>query len=347
MKGIYIATPVCGAPYVDRWLRYSLPTLLAPGNLPALAKDHRLKLLLFCTQEDMPRLLASPLLRAARDVMGVRPIPLARDMAELVVKVQGHKFTLMNVCHNHGVDLAANEDHGLICGLGDAIYTDGSFAEVARQIAAGKRAVVTQGLDVRQDQLDALLEEYKVERDDVRLILPPRVFARIAARSLHPVTQSMVWGAERFTYHPSVMYWPLDGHGVLVRGFHLYPVFLYPDRKAQISTTIDGDFLADALSNLDTCAFVHDSDRFFFAGVSDHTKDEFIPPGPHRADPAEVARWMPANTKPFQREVYVQQKFWLHDGTDRAAWRQVEDESDRVVAEILSDYAQLSTGAGR
>jgi hypothetical protein len=342
MKGIYIATPVCGAPYVDRWLRYSLPTLLAAGNLPALAKQHPLKLLLCTTHEDLPRLLGSPVLKAARDIMGIRTIPLARDMAELAVKVQGHKFTLMNICHNYGVDLAGQDDYGLICGLGDAIYTDGSFAEVARHIAAGKRAVVTQGLDVQQGRLDALLAKFGVAPEAVSLRIPSRIFARIAAEALHPVTQSMVWSSPWFTHHPSVMYWPLEGHGVLLRGFHLYPVFLYPDRTGKIATTIDGDFLAYALSSLDDCVFIDDSDRFFFAGVSDQTKDEFIPREPRRADPEAVARWMVRNTLPFQRELYIRRKIWLHDGDGCAPWRQVEEESDRVIDEILHVYERIA-----
>jgi hypothetical protein len=344
MKGIYIPTPVCGPRYVDRWLSYTLPTLLAPDNLPALAKHYKLKLLLCSTHEDLQRILASPLLKAARDVMGVRVVPMAQNMAELAEKIRFHaqKFNLMNLCHNYGAELAWQDDHGLICGLGDAIYTNGSFAEIARHIETGKRAVITQGLDVTQDRFDALLDAYGVRRDDVALTIPPRTFAQIAARSLHPVHQSMIWTADRFTYHPSVLHWPLDGHGVLLRGFHLFPVFIYPDRKAQIKTTIDGDFIVDALSDFDDCAFIHDSDQFFFAGISDETKIDFIPTIPRRADPIAVAQWMAGNTKPFQRELYIQQKIWLHDGTDRQAWRAVEDESDRVVADILQSHQLLT-----
>jgi hypothetical protein len=344
MKGIYIPTPVCGERYVDRWLRYSLPTLLSPENLPALAKHYRVELLLCSTHEDLQRILAAPILNAARDIMGIRFISLAKTMAELVQTIQFHvaKFNLMNVCHNYGVERAWEDDYGLICGLGDAIYTNGSFAEVARHISAGKRAVITQGLDVAQDQFDALLEEHNVRRDPVSLTIPPRVFARIAARSLHPVTQSMMWGASRFTYHPSVLYWPLEGHGMLLRGFHLFPVFLYPDRKAKIKTTIDGDFLTDALSNLDDCVFLSDSDQFFFAGVSDHTKLDFIPAAPRRADPVAVAQWMASNTRPFQRDWFIRQKICLHDETDRQEWHAIEDESDRVIDEILLAYEGLS-----
>lgn len=340
MKGIYIPVAVCGERYVDRWLRYALPTLLAPGNLPALAQSYRIKLLLCSTHKDLQRLLASPLMTAARDIMGVRTIPLAQSMAELAPKIQFNvqKFNLMNVCHNYGVELAWQDDYGLVCGLGDAIYTDGSFKEVARHISAGKRAVISQGLDIRQEPLDVLLEQNGVKRNEFSLPIPPRTFARIAAQALHPVAQSMIWTSERFTHHPSVLYWPLGGHGVLVRGFHLYPVFLYPDRKAQIRTTIDGDFLVDALSSLDDCVFLNDSDSFFFAGVSDQSKMDFIPAQHRRADTGAISEWMLTNTRAFQREIFIHEKFWLHDGIDHKAWRHVEEDSDAAVAKIMQAY---------
>jgi hypothetical protein len=143
MKGIYVALPVFGKVAVSHALRYGLPTLLSPGNLPALASAFPLKLLLCTTQQDLGTLLSSPLIRAARDKMAVRALPMAADMAELTAKLGRPPSSgdLLNAGHQYAIDLATQDDFGLVCGLPGGLYADGSFAAVAEQIRAGRRAV--------------------------------------------------------------------------------------------------------------------------------------------------------------------------------------------------------------
>ncbi|HTP81628.1 MAG TPA: hypothetical protein VMQ11_01720 [Alphaproteobacteria bacterium] len=334
MKGVYIVVPVWGERYVQRWLRYGLASLLADGNLPVLAKVAPTKLLLCSTQEDLSVLLASPLLKAVRDLCGLRVVTLAQNAAEL----RGHKYNLMSVCHNLGLKQAWADDYGVIFGLADVLAANGSWGTVSRHIAAGRRAVLTQGLTVREELLDPLLAAHAT-RTETSLSVAPRNLVRIALEALHPLSMSQVWGAPYFTVHPSIMFWPLKGHGFLMRSWHLMPLFLHPDRQAQITTTADGDLLGSALSNPDDCACITDSDDGCFFDVAYPEKLDFIPAHPSTADPTRIAKWLETNTRPFNRDM-IRHKFWFHDGIDPNDWRAVEEESDRAIEEVMRCYEQ-------
>jgi hypothetical protein len=346
MNGIYFVVPVWGQAYVKTWLRYGLASAMAERNLPALAKHCRVKLLYCTTQEDVPLLLGSPLTAAARDMgIGLRTVIIAQTAAEIAHAPEGQRYGLMNVCHNHALDLAWQDDHGLIFGLGDFIYAEGCMDEVARTLQAGKRGLLNQTLVVRNDWIDRLLVAHGVaQREGEALAIPPRTLVRIGCAASTPMMRSWVWGQERFTWHPAIMMWPLGDRGFLLRSWHLFPFFVHPKRKSRITTTCDGDLIGQAV-DLEDCAIADDSDCLFWYSLADPDRSNFIPVVPRPSHPALVAAWMRENTRPVNREM-IRYKFWIHDGIERKDWRDVEAASDRIVAETLDHYERLTTGRG-
>lgn len=337
MKGIYLVVPVWGTRHIEGWLRHSLPSLLSPGNLPALAKLLPVKMLLCTTRDDIPLLFGSPLVKALRDLIPVRAVPIA----DHTTQVTNFLYQMMNKCHNYGIAGAWQDDFGIIPGVADIIYADGALAEIGRQIAAGKRAALTQCPTVVEEDLDALLVIYsaEIQRSELALTIPARTLVRITRDGLQAISRSQIWESEHFTVHPSMLYWPLCEHGFLMRSRHLYPAFFYPDRQAKITTIIDGTFLDEAISDLGTCAALDDSDQYFSVVLANRARDEFILREVFHAGPAEIARWRAGNTKPFNRDL-IRHKFWFHDGVDRAAWRRVGTASDQAIAATLEIFAR-------
>src|SRR4051812_6734173 len=64
--------PICGLPYVRRFLTVALPTWLAPGNLPALAAELPAELVILTAREDEAYLRAHPAFRRLAEVLPVR-----------------------------------------------------------------------------------------------------------------------------------------------------------------------------------------------------------------------------------------------------------------------------------
>src|SRR5688572_29381808 len=118
MKGIIVAWPIWGESYIRRWLRIGLGSLLAPGNIPALAAAHRLTFMLCTTREDMAMLDAAPEVQALRDLGSVEFVEVAATVEEL----RQHKYNVMSECHGRALALALADDQGVIFGLADSLY---------------------------------------------------------------------------------------------------------------------------------------------------------------------------------------------------------------------------------
>lgn len=343
MKGLYAIVPIWGATYVRRWLDISLASLLAPGNLPELARQHDLKVLLYTTEEDLRTILPSPAFKMLRDVCAVRVLPFAPTAAEARRRSTN---VVMTELHNHGLEQAWRDDHGAILLCADLLYADGSFRFVSRAITAGKRAVLTQTVDAPQASVEPLLATLAT-RAGPALTIAPRDLAKIWLRTMHWSFRLQVWDAAEFSSHPSSLYWKLGEHGLLMRSWHLWPLFVYPERRSLIRATADYGFIDGVAGSADDCALVGDSDDGLLLGVADSDRTAFHPAVPFPANPAFMVAWCRHWTTPMTRQLIRRHKFLIHDGVDRAEWRDTESRSDEVIDDILALYARGEAAAAR
>lgn len=336
MKGVYVVLPLWGEAYVRRWIEISLPSLLAPGNLPALAAAHSTKLLLYTTQADLPAITAAPAVAALRRVCGLRLIPFAASVAEF----HGTSTNIiMTTLHNRGLAQAWQDDHGVVFLVGDVLVADGTLRSVVRAVAAGRRALLTQGVQAAQEAIAPLVAAAG-RGPDGALSLAPRRLARIALDTMHWSARLQLWTAPRFTAHPSMIYWPLETRALLMRCFHYFPLFIHPERPCQAGSTIDNDFVDKALARPEDCAAIEDSDDGLLLDVLDPARAALNPGVPFPANPAFVAAWCRLWTTPFTRALAARHRFWIHDGVPPAERQAVDAESDRAIAEILDLYAR-------
>ena len=68
---LLMATVVWGNWHLWIHLEVNLPTLLAEGNLPSLARRYRITYLLFTQKSDVERVQSAPQVKALRDLMDV------------------------------------------------------------------------------------------------------------------------------------------------------------------------------------------------------------------------------------------------------------------------------------
>lgn len=316
MKGILWVVPVWGTEYVERWLRYGFPSMMLPGNLPALSGMFPVDVVMMTGEADAERLKAACPFKI--EVVDVNDPPAS---------------TVARRCHNTALGLGRENDLGVILGLADSFYADGTFAEVGRLVAAGKRAVLTQGLNVTAEKMPDILPN------------EPRELIRLASRHLHPRSRQQVWS--NGTFSPgrvaslSMMLWPLGGHGFILRAFHIYPLFLYPRRPVQAAEcNIDGwELLGNAVDDLDQdCGWLDDSDRGCLIDLTPSDDSKGSEGSLRKLGVGYGREWVACRhggkLAPFNIWA-AGRKIWMHDGIDRAAWRHVEAESDADLAAVL------------
>jgi hypothetical protein len=347
MKGVYVIIPVWGEAYTRRWLEFSLPSLLADGNLPAVAQRYSTKVLLYTTREDLDLILPHPAVTMLRDIAPLRVNTIA-DRREDATKQ--HSGNLMVKCHGAGLMQAWNDDHGVFGLVADSVFGNTCFASACEHINAGKRAVVTQGFGVLEDEFGAQLDSAGL-RNQTALSIPHRTLVRIMFETMHPAWAAKFWDAPQCTSHPGFMYWRLGERSLLMRVWHLYPMFIYPERPPVTEGSLDDNLITVALSDpASQCAALDDSDACMFVDVMDSKKRHDlhsiqVMPHPYSVD--YVASWAEKWARPPHCFNVWNYKFWVHDGPlDRAQWRHVEAQSDAVLERIIAAIARSKRPIG-
>ena len=347
MKGVYVIIPVWGERYVRRWLDLSLPSLLADGNLPALARQFPVRTLLFTTQEDLGVIMADPRVKMLRDIGPLRVRAMIQNRKDALAV---HAGSLMTGCHKAGLQQSWADDFGIIPVCSDLIFANGSLGSLAPHIAAGKRAVITQGFGVVEDKLVAQLDALGL-RGGPTLDIPPRTLVRMLFDTFHPAFSSKFWDAPNCSSHPAMMYWRLGERSFLMRCWHLYPVFFYPDRKVLMRGSLDDDMLGVCLSDPENqIAVLDDSDECMVVDAFDPNKTNDMHAYQVMSHPFSVefvTAWAAAWARPMHCDNVSRYKFWMHaDDLDREAWRHVEKESDGVIDQILANVRSLNRPTG-
>ena len=282
---ILAVLPIWGASYVERFLSYTLPCLLAPGNLTTLTYNHKVVLAVYTTATDAERLKA-PLERAFGYYADCVRMP-DRFFAR-------HSGTVMRDLFQRGFDLAWETDAGFMPICADVIYSDSFFENAIRLITAEKRCVLTMGGGA-----------------------PRSAFAPGPGGPPRPLMKKFLsvgsmpqWPGH--SNYPAQLFFPAGEHGAVMRACHLYPVILFPDRHVTMTWSHDNDLVEKTLTSLDQIAWMDDSDQGFFFGLHEDGHASAAVPRPPATLPM-IEHFCRNWVSPWKAQ-YWQHDFVWHDG---------------------------------
>jgi hypothetical protein len=353
-NGLCLGIVVWGRAFVDTLTDLMLPSLLAPGNLPAFAWRERTILLLITTREDEARIRAAPVFAALSAQVTVEFMifadrPMVLDPPQL-------KYHLMTMLHEHLVARARRDDLGVIMLTPDVILADGALCRIERTIASGKRVLIAHAPSLERSLFMPLLIEWLRDTggalDGRALAVPPRALMRMATRSYHRVTWQYMADSDQFNPMTSATYWRLGDEGLLARVFHSGPVYFHPaDWSVPVvddptsGKTIDISYIGRACPDPESYDLIGDSDEFLYVEISD--ADKVYPvPDRNRASPTSFALFAATNGGPMNLRFFAH-KLWLHTGIDRAAHAEVERRSDAFVDEVLAMMPSVERALAR
>jgi hypothetical protein len=141
----FCIVPVWGQKYVNRWLDRSLPSLLLPGNLPALEPS---TFVIVTRQEDVSAIEGHPRFADLSNLCPVVILP-APNLTD---------GTSMTAAHEMGLRFALNRcgHDPTICFLNaDMVFADGTYRTVRKHLDEGRRGVMAQGIPTRESDPDS------------------------------------------------------------------------------------------------------------------------------------------------------------------------------------------------
>lgn len=333
---IHLITPVWGEAYTRCFLDVAVPTLLAPGNLPALRGVPGSLYHIVTTEADRATIERSSVLPHLQACIPVRFTTIPEDVLALE-----SRHRLQSYCYRQGVADADAIDAGVMFLNADVVFADGAIASLIRLASAGKRSVETLGIRlIKETVAPHLMQHHRAAGGAI--VVSPRQLMALAMENLHPITRAHLYQGESEKLEPSGLMWRVGKEGLVAHCFHLHPIFVHAKIKnAAFTTTIDDDYVQSAQSDRSAAYVVRDSDEFCACELSAVDRQTEPVPRPPERDPSKViAQWAFFNARPRHFEL-VKDRILLHAGrTNSASWRAVKRESKQAIREVFRHLAE-------
>jgi len=300
-----VITIAWGNRYVSELLEFTIPALLAPGNLPAFSRHFEPEYCIVTETRLFDRITTDPAIADLAAFGDVRLIPIDDLLSP------SYGVTLTHALVRGFADLgpAMTETH-LVFFNADFIVADGSYEKLAEVIEGGARLVVSPSYCmVLEDTVDAL----RARRDPATgaLPLPKRELAAMVLAHRHNTVRAKTINQRLFRIHRyDQFYWYVDENTLLGRQMPIAVVYMRPERVlTEMPTLWDYGVIAEYCPGVEP-SVLGDSDDFLMAELrTEGTAREMLHLGWPSAE--EIAADLSSFTTKDQRD-YGRHTLVLH-----------------------------------
>jgi hypothetical protein len=277
--------PVWGHRYVSQFLEVGLPTLLAPGNVPALAQSLPSEFQLLTGAADESYIRRHPAFLRLADVCRatIRPID------HLITA--GNNSTTLTLAYVEAIRAAgpAMLDTCFFFLVSDYIVADGSLASALARVRAGASAVLVGNFQVTAEEAMPWLRE-RIGPEGARATLSARELTRWALGHLHPATvANTINASDIHNAHTNRLFWRVDDHTLLGRFYLMHMIAVRPEViDFRVGASWDYSFVPEMCPS-GNVSVITDSDEYLVVEMQPRAHEAgFLRQGPLR--PEALAR---------------------------------------------------------
>jgi 2-polyprenyl-3-methyl-5-hydroxy-6-metoxy-1,4-benzoquinol methylase len=296
-KRIKVLEPVWGYEFTQQFLNVSLPTLLAPGNLPALAETLPTEFIFLTGRRDEAMI---------RDSAGYRRLsaicPVSFRLIDNII-TDGNHSTTVTLAFAGAVRRTGQAmlDTCFFFLVSDYIVADGSLASVIKLMLAGASAVQSGNFQIIAEEALPWLERERVPGQDA-LVLPPRRLMQQTLRYVHPSTiANTVNLPVSHNSHVNRLFWRVDENTLIGRFYLLHMLCIRPEiTDFVIGASCDYSFIPEMCPS-GNVAVITDSDQYLVVEAQPrHHEANFVRLGP--AMPKQLASSLSEWTTALHRD---------------------------------------------
>jgi len=242
---------ICNVVYGDEYTKtflYTLPSILV--NFQYLKKNnYSAKLLIYTTENDRKTIFAFELFKEINSLINVEIINIDNFF-------RGQIHATMTACHNDVIKKANKENAAMVFLAPDIILSNNVFEKIYTSLAQNKRLLVAPAIRLKKETF--------IDNVNSRDLfnIKPRELVKKAIPHFHQLTYDTFWDYSKKIYcWPAIIGWHLDKENILIRGFHLHPLFIWPEKKTNLcKLAIDQDFV-NTVYNKNNCEVLSNSDE--------------------------------------------------------------------------------------
>jgi hypothetical protein len=266
-KSFYFIVVLWGERFRNYFLDYCLPSLLAPGNIPAISTTQRTKFIIATRPNDWEALKAAPIFQS----LGHYADPVYVEIPEQPPGRSGCEH--MNEGHKLACNIAFKNNGLAMILTPDCMLSDGAVARLQELAIKDVEVVLVAALRFGEEPfLGHLYAEGLLSRKDEPLAISGRQMAAAALKGFHPETISYEWDSPYLIDNPPAAWWPVPREdGIVLHCLSWAPLLLdygaiqRHDTTTLDTWTIDGDYIFKNIGSKANIYVVRDSDEMFLA----------------------------------------------------------------------------------
>jgi hypothetical protein len=281
-NNIQMLLPVWGERSTRDFLELCLPSLLAPGNIPALSKLAPCILVLLTPGRNALIIQQSPLWDLLLRYCEVRIEPIDDLVSE-------SSSTVLTLAYAFAIRKSGEAalDTCFVPLVADYVLSDGSLLRVVEHIFAGASAVLAGNFQIEREA--AIVDLDASKNDTGVLAVNSRALVEISLGALHQATLAQIVGAGgRYDLQTNRLFWRVDDHCMVGRFFLMHMIAIRPETHKFVIAASSDYCLVPELCPCGDIVRMTDSDEYFVV--------ECQPRGSHpstrsagRFDPRSVA----------------------------------------------------------
>jgi hypothetical protein len=252
-------TVIWGERYIEEFAQVSLPSYLAQGNLPFLAWETDLEILIMTSKESRRIFDEEPLIERLKAICPVRFIFIDDLIAS------GNYGVILTLAYARGIlDSGAEQTNtNFIFMNSDFVLADGSLKTLVRQLQRGERCIMAPSLRaVSATTIPVLLDA--VDPKSGVLTMPPREMVKLAFDNLHPTVIGKTITQKFLTCDThNQIYWQVDESTLLGRYHLIFMLAIKPEVAMEtVNSYCDYGFVPELVPS-GQFTVIDDSDDFF------------------------------------------------------------------------------------
>lgn len=281
---IKFLTAIWGARYIEEFARVSLPSYLAPGNLPYLAAQTELEVLILTTSDSRAKFDEMPIFAKLAQLCTVRYM-LIDDLI-----TSGNYGVTLTLAYARGIQESgeAQTETTFVFMNSDFVLADGSLHGLVDKLREGHRCVMAPSLRARAEIALPLLTDV-VDQETDTLVMAPRDMVRMTFENLHPtvIAKTATQNFVTCSTHNQI-YWQVDRNTLLARYHLIFMLAIKPEvPMPAVNSYCDYGFVPELVPSGEFTV-MDDSDDFYMLELQPSWQEkQFVHCG--RSTPEKIA----------------------------------------------------------
>jgi hypothetical protein len=337
-KKFDLVLTVWGGLYTDMFLKVCLPSLLAPGNLPAFGADAECRFKIYTRSSDETVMRQDKTFAKLASLMPVDFIIIDKEL-----ETQNSWF-IMTTCQNATIRDVRAKSAYLIFIIPDLVYSDGSFRLLIDLVEKGYKGILVFQLGAIRDAfVETYLSQYydPVER---RAAIPPQKLIELWRKHQHPTSNFFLWDSRHYPNDLTSLFgWKAEDGTFIVRSTQFTPLLLYPETDYLLPTdlTVDSVLAKNMVKDPSTVYIIRDSREAVQVEMRPMTEGYVVPfDRPNVPMIARHLNW-------FRRHGngntdYLEEEVWFYSN-EHAATKKISSDHSSAIYRTIKDMSEFSS----